>query len=63
MSLRLAPLLSLQQIRLRLPLVLLIGVASLAACGGGGGSAGSTPVVPAPGVDGPAWFGFGRDAQ
>ena len=44
-------------------MILLVGVAALAGCGGGGGSAGTTPVVPAPGVDGPAWFGFARDAQ
>ncbi len=37
-------------------------------CGGGGGATAgpNTPppdTVPAPGVDGPAWWGFGRDAQ
>ena len=38
---------------------------ALASCGGGGDgeSAGEPPVVPAPGVDGPAWWRFGRDAQ
>jgi hypothetical protein len=36
---------------------------ALTSCGGGGGSAGSAPVIPAPGVDGPAWWQFGRDAQ
>ncbi len=36
---------------------------TLASCGGGGGSAGGTPVVPAPGVDGPAWWSYGRDGQ
>jgi len=35
---------------------------ALAACGGGGGGSGGG-VTPAPGVDGPAWFGYGRDAQ
>ncbi len=29
---------------------------ALTSCGGGGGSAGGTPGVPAPGVDGPAWW-------
>lgn len=44
-------------------------MAAVAACGGGGGDAGGTapvpppPVPPAPGVAGPAWWGFGRDAQ
>jgi hypothetical protein len=36
---------------------------ALASCGGGGGSSGSAPVIPAPGVDGPAWWQYGRDAQ
>ena len=38
----------------------------LASCGGGGGAAGvgAGPVVPpGPTVNGPAWWGFGRDAQ
>ena len=35
---------------------------AVAGCGGGGGSSGSG-VTPAPGVDGPAWWGYGRDAQ
>ena len=35
---------------------------AVASCGGGGGG-GSTGVTPAPGVDGPAWFGYARDAQ
>ena len=35
----------------------------LASCGGGGGSSGGSGVTPAPGVDGPAWWGYGRDAQ
>jgi len=45
-------------------------VAALAGCGGGGGSDPATPgpapgptLPPAPGVAGPAWRGFGRDAQ
>lgn len=45
--------------------------AGLAGCGGGGGDSGTptTPdnpgpvAVPDPPVNGPAWFGFGRDAQ
>ena len=37
---------------------------ALAACGGGGGDPGSPPLPPpGPGVSGPAWWGFGRDAQ
>ena len=43
-----------------------VGAAALAGCGGGGGDSGSPgtpPVLPAPGVDGPAWWNFGRDAQ
>jgi len=36
---------------------------ALASCGGGGGSSGGAGVTPAPGVDGPAWWGYGRDAQ
>jgi hypothetical protein len=35
---------------------------AVAGCGGGGGSSASG-VTPAPGVDGPAWWGYGRDAQ
>ena len=41
-------------------------IAALAACGGGGGGAGiarGPTVTPGPPVDGPAWWGFGRDAQ
>jgi len=51
--------------RSRSLLALIVSVAVVAAvgCGGGGGSAGTTPVTPAPSIDGPAWFGFGRDAQ
>jgi len=63
MSLRLlAPLLS-RTPPLRLALTVLVAVAALTGCGGGGGDAGTAPVLPAPPVDGPAWFGFGRDAQ
>jgi hypothetical protein len=40
---------------------------SISGCGGGGGSAVVTttppPAVPPPTPTGPAWFGFGRDAQ
>ncbi len=48
---------------------LLACTAALAACGGGGGDSGAAPapspgpVGPSPAVDGPAWWGFGRDAQ
>ena len=47
----------------RLLLALALASAGLiSACGGGGGSV-STGPSPAPPVDGPAWSGFGRDAQ
>ncbi len=52
-----------------LSLAPLMSSVGLAACGGGGGDAGSAAPVPspsvppAPGVAGPAWVGFGRDAQ
>ena len=38
---------------------------AITACGGGGGSSPVTDPepTPAPAVDGPAWWGFGRDAQ
>ncbi len=46
-----------------MPCALLLSLA-LAACGGGGGGGSAEPVVPpAPPVNGPAWWGFGRDAQ
>jgi len=48
---------------LRLALIAWVAVVAGAGCGGGGGSAGIAPIIPAPPVDGPAWFGFGRDAQ
>jgi hypothetical protein len=42
-------------------------IAMLAGCGGGGAGGGTVAsgpqVAPAPGVDGPAWPGFARDAQ
>lgn len=48
----------------------LAAAALLAACGGGGGDGGTPlpadpepPPVAGPPVDGPAWWGFGRDAQ
>ena len=45
----------------------LLSLFSLAACGGGGGSPDVPPPPPPPPpvvpVDGPPWFGFGRDAQ
>ena len=38
--------------------------ATVAACGGGGGGSGGEAIVPPPAeVTGPAWWGFGRDAQ
>jgi hypothetical protein len=52
-----------------LSLTPLMSAVALAACGGGGSDAGGPapvpppPVPPAPGIAGPAWFGFGRDAQ
>ena len=51
-----------------LSLTPLMAAVALSACGGGGSNAGgSAPappqVPPAPGVSGPAWWGFGRDAQ
>ena len=52
-----------RQTPLRLALITWVGVVALAGCGGGDGSSATTPVTPAPPVDGPAWFGFGRDAQ
>jgi len=39
----------------------LMATVGLAACGGGGSDAGAP--APTPGVAGPAWWGFGRDAQ
>jgi hypothetical protein len=46
-----------------LSLTPLMATVGLAACGGGGGDAGGPAPGPAPGVAGPAWWGFGRDAQ
>ena len=49
-----------------LALITALAVVALAGCGGGGGGGGSPgpqPVIPAPPVDGPAWFSFGGDAQ
>lgn len=55
------------QRRLLLRLLSLSAVAGtlpIAGCGGGGGGGDPPPGSgPAPGVDGPAWWGFGRDAQ
>jgi len=62
----LASLLPRRKTPLRLALIASVAVAALVGCGGGGGdsgSAGTPPVIPAPPVDGPAWLGFGRDAQ
>ena len=53
-------------LRRRLPVLALACAAAMSGCGGGGDTAGGTgtpPPVPAPAVDGPAWWGFGRDAQ
>ena len=62
----------------RRTLLILSSTAMLVACGGGGGGGGSTPTppptaptpppppptpTPPPTVSGPAWFGYGRDAQ
>jgi len=57
----------------RQALVMLSSSAALAACGGGGGGSSPPPslpppttpppVTPPPSVTGPAWFGYGRDAQ
>ena len=62
----LASLLPRRKTPLRLALIASVAVAALVGCGGGGGdsgSAGTPPVIPGPPVDGPAWLGFGRDAQ
>ncbi|MFO1311514.1 MAG: hypothetical protein U1F41_05545 [Burkholderiales bacterium] len=46
------------------PALLAIGLAAiLAACGGGGGGGGDAVVPPPLATAGPAWWGFGRDAQ
>ena len=59
-----APSLPLRKTRLRLPLILLIGVAALVGVRRRWRKRGdSPPVLPAPPVNGPAWFGYGRDAQ
>jgi len=54
-------------LRDRAPLARIAAVAFcvlLASCGGGGGGGGTSGgVTPAPGVDGPAWWQFGRDTQ
>ena len=53
-------------LRRPLPVLALACAAAMSGCGGGGDTAGGTgtpPPVPAPAVDGPAWWGFGRDAQ
>ncbi|MEO8752919.1 MAG: hypothetical protein ABI624_09590, partial [Casimicrobiaceae bacterium] len=50
-------------IRPSIPCALALSLA-LAACGGGGGGGSAEVVVPpSPPVNGPAWWGFGRDAQ
>ncbi len=55
--------------RRRLLVLAAAGAAPLGGCGGGGGPALPGPplvpagTVPAPGVRGPAWWAFGRDAQ
>ena len=58
----------------RVTLAMLSSTAMLVACGGGGGGGGGGPAPaptpaptppppPPPTVNGPAWFGYGRDAQ
>jgi hypothetical protein len=53
----------------RVTLAMLSSTAVLVACGGGGGAPNPaptptpTPPPPPPPVNGPAWFGYGRDAQ
>ena len=47
----------------RRALAAVLACMALASCGGGGGSAGGSAVVPDPGVDGPAWWQYGRDSQ
>jgi hypothetical protein len=55
---------SARPLRWVLPALALAGAALITACGGGGGSSGGGPdPEPAPAVDGPAWWGFARDAQ
>ena len=46
-----------------LALMCCIALGSCGGGGGGGGSAASPPPVVTPPVNGPAWWGFGRDAQ
>jgi len=43
-------------------LLTLASIATLSACGGGSGGA-NPPSNATPGVNGPAWWGFGRDSQ
>lgn len=44
--------------------VAVLAGAVLVACGGGGGSGGTTgPTAPPAGIEGPAWLGFGANAQ
>ncbi len=45
-----------------LRLLAVLCATALSACGGGGGGSG-TPIEPPPTITGPAWWGFGRDAQ
>ena len=53
-----------RMLRQALALACTMAIVAMVACGGGGGSAGtSTEPPPAPAVDGPAWWGFARDAQ
>src|SRR5829696_6350751 len=54
----------------RTTLAMLTSTAALVACGGGGGGGGTPAPSPTPTptptvtpVNGPAWFGYGRDAQ
>ena len=52
-------------LRRLLPMLALACAAAMSGCGGGdaAGGTGTPPPAPAPAVDGPAWWGFGRDAQ
>ncbi len=47
----------------RCSILLLAASLAVFGCGGGGDPGGPAPPPPAPGVSGPAWWGFGRDAQ
>ena len=50
-------------LRLRWSILVLAAALAVPGCGGGGGDAGGPAPPPGAGVSGPAWWGFGRDAQ